>query len=177
MRIPVLLFTLLAPVLITASRAVETLIIPYNQSWEFLNPMGVNISSADPDFDTTWWLPTEEFSVDYNGPSFSTPLTGASSPPSINSGSGPGPLGFGLVDNWIGLLDPYEGGSIDGMGTELNTPSNVNRKPTYYRTNFYTDQNLLRPIVRCVFDDGGIIFIDGVQVARVVEGAGAGGGG
>jgi hypothetical protein len=167
------LTVLSSAVALDRARAAEALVIPYGQPWEFLNPMGTNPRVADPDFDSTWWLSAESFQSDYNGPSFSTPSDGSPGVvTSINSGTGSGPLGYGSVDNWNGqstpLLHPFGGGlPIMSMGTVLTTPNNSNRKGSYYRTTFYTSQAFTRPIIRCMIDDGAVIFIDGVQVARV----------
>jgi hypothetical protein len=170
---PLALFLVLLAAVAGLSSAAETLVVPYGQVWNFLNPMGTNPKNTDPDFDTTWWLPEEEFQLDYNGPSFSTSQPGSpSNTASINSGSGPGPLGYGDVDNWNGastaLLEPFEGGPpIVSMGTFLTIPQNTSRRASYYRTTFYANQLLVRPVIRCMMDDGAVIFIDGVQVARV----------
>ena len=62
---PLALFLVLLAAVAGLSSAAETLVVPYGQVWNFLNPMGTNPKNTDPDFDTTWWLPEEEFQLDY----------------------------------------------------------------------------------------------------------------
>jgi len=165
--------------------AEEITVVPYQYDWNFMHPMGTNpatnavlfpATGGDLDFDQTWWLPESDFPFNYNGPSFFATSPGTpSNPSSINSGSGPGPLGYGGIDNWNGsndpLLVPLEGGGgITALGQVLTVPSNnptSNRRASYYRTTFITSQLLVRPKIRCMMDDGAVIFLNGVQVARV----------
>ncbi len=154
------------------SPAAETLLVSYTHEWKFMHPMGSNPALVDPDFDQTWWVDESDFPFTYNGPEFGSSSTGNPAlPSSVNSGVGPGPFGYGAVDNWLGgdpLLVPLEGGPpITEMGTLLTQPTNTNRKASYYRTTFLSNQLLLKPVIRCMVDDGAVIFLDGVQVARV----------
>ena len=71
--IPLLLLSALS----RPARAEETLAVPYNQNWKYLNPMGTNPANADADFESTWWLPENQFATEYNGPSFDVSSTGA----------------------------------------------------------------------------------------------------
>lgn len=158
----------LAPLCVPAA---ERVVLPYTHEWSFLNPMGTHpgLSYGDPDFDNTWWLGQEQFNSDYNGPSFDANQQGISqNTSSINSGRGPGPLGYGAADIFPdGLLEFETGFPVSSMGTLLTLPANGNRKGSYYRTTFFTSDLMLRPRIRCVVDDGAVIFINGVQVARV----------
>lgn len=161
--------------LFSVAQAGETVVVPYNQSWKFLHPMGTSpaVIGDDPDYDSTWWLDEENFSSLYNGPEFGVPQIGVpTNAASINSGTGSGPLGYGAVDNWNGintpLLVPFgETFPILSMGSFLTTPRDGNRKASYYRTTFFTSDLMLKPLIRCMIDDGAVIFLDGVQVARV----------
>ena len=167
--IPLLLLSALS----RPARAEETLAVPYNQNWKYLNPMGTNPANADADFESTWWLPENQFATEYNGPSFDVSSTGlpSSNLTNINRGNGPGPLGYEAVDNFTSgnpLLLPFGGGpAITSLGTTLTRPTNTNRKGSYYRTTFSTTQLLLKPVIRAMMDDGCVIFLDGVQVARL----------
>ena len=174
MRPPTFLIPLL---LLSASshptEAAETLVVPYNQNWKFVNPMGTNPANADVDFESTWWLPEDQFASEYNGPSFGVSSNGlpSSNLTNINRGNGLGPLGYENVDNFTSgnpLLLPFGGGpAITSFGTTLTRPTNPNRKGSYYRTTFTTAQLLLKPVFRAMMDDGCVIFLDGIQVARL----------
>ena len=159
--------------LFSSAPAAETLLVSYTHTWKFMHPMGANPAVNDTNFDETWWLPESDFPSEYDGPEFGGSDNGnASNPASINTNVGPGPLGYGSVENWIGphtrLLVPLGGGApITSMGTPLTVPQSGNRKASYYRTTFTTSQLLLKPILRCMMDDGAVIFLNGVQVARV----------
>ncbi len=174
MRHPTLLIPLfLLSALSHPTRAAETLVVPYNQNWKFVNPMGTNPANADADFESTWWLPEEQFASEYDGPSFdvTSPGTPQSVITNINRGNGPGPLGYENVDNFTSgnpLLLPFGGGpAITSLGTTLTRPNLNHRKGSYYRTTFATTQVLLKPVIRAMIDDGCVIFIDGIQVARL----------
>ncbi len=155
---------------IDGSRAAEAVVVGFDQEWRFINPMGINPAGNDVDFDATWWLPESDFGLLYDGPTFGAAQAGGAT--SINSGTGPGPLGYGAVDNWNGanspLLIPF--GTTNGilsMGTLLTSPSISNRNGSYYRTTFFTNGPMADPVIRCMMDDGAVIFIDGIQVARI----------
>jgi len=153
--------------------ASETLLVSYRHSWKFMHPMGTNPAINDPNFDNTWWVAESDFPSAYDGPEFGGNSPGFPATAStINTGVGSGPFGYGLVDNWNGahapLLVPLEGGDpITEMGTPLTVPFSGNRKASYYRTTFTTSQLLLKPVIRCMMDDGAVIFLNGIQVARV----------
>jgi hypothetical protein len=151
----------------------EVLIVPYTHEWKFMHPMGTNPSINDPNFDQTWWVAESDFPSSYDGPEFGGSSVGQpGSSVTFDSGIGPGPFGYGSVENWNGAFDPLlvplEGGApITQMGTQLTVPTSGNRKASYYRTTFSTSHLLLKPIIRCMMDDGAVIFLNGVQVARV----------
>jgi hypothetical protein len=153
--------------------ATEVLIVSYTHQWKYMHPMGTNPAINDANFDQTWWVEESDFPSSYDGPEFGGGSVGVpASVATFDSGTGPGPFGYSSVDNWSGaydpLLVPLEGGDpITQMGTLLTLPQNGNRKASYYRTTFSTSQPLLNPIIRCMMDDGAVIFLNGVQVARV----------
>lgn len=166
-----------ASAFVSASRAAETLVISYSHPWQYMHPMGVSpaqMEGGHPNFDGTWWLAVQDFVADYDGPTFGVPTSGsASAPSSMDGGQDSAPFGYGSVDNWNGvntpLLVPLESPSspITRMGKLLTNPTNGNRRNAYFRTTFDLPQALINPVIRCMVDDGAIIFLDGVQVARM----------
>jgi hypothetical protein len=173
MKIQVLAIALALPAVLPRAIAAETLLISYTQYWQYMHPMGINPVINDPNFETTWWLPVADFAAEYDGPEFGGSNPGdANNTASVNTGYSQGPFGYADVDNWNGAYTPHlmplEGGpAVTSMGTFLTRPTNGNRKASYYRTIFDTTQMMLRPVIRCMVDDGAVIFLDGVQIARV----------
>src|SRR5687768_12491135 len=104
---------LLALATIPAS-ATEVVLVNWNHTWDYMMPMGLDPALGDPDFNATWFLDTEEFTPNYNGPTFggATDAGNAGNPSSINHGSGPGPLGYDVID-YFGS----DGAEVFGMGT------------------------------------------------------------
>lgn len=172
--------TLVISAFAPAARAAETLVVPYSHSWQFMHPMGTNPVTVYAEFEREWWLPIQQFVPQYienSGPEFGGSDAGDSQVlTSVNRGSGSGPFGYGAVGNWDDpdpstgyLLVPLEDPSspISSMGTPLTTPKNSYRRTCYFRTTFDITQPLINPVIRCMMDDGAVIFLDGVQVARV----------
>jgi hypothetical protein len=139
----------------------QQMLVPENQSWTFLHPMGTlpprTDTTPDPDFDTSWYLPEAQFLTAYDGPSFSAATLGDPLiPNSADSGPGIGPFAYGVVD---GIAAP---------GTALTLPATGNRYASYYRTGFTVPAGgLIEPSIRMICDDGSFIYLDGVLIATV----------
>ena len=139
----------------------QQILIPENQSWNILHPMGSLPPRADttpdPDFDTTWYLPQAQFLTDYDGPSFGASTVGDPADlPTADSGPKIGPFAYGGVD------------AITAPGTTLTRPNSGNRYTSYFRTVFTVPAGGLRnPSVRMVCDDGCYLYLDGVLIATV----------
>lgn len=146
--------------LTTIAPAQQTL-IPEDQEWQFLHPMGTlppkPDTTPDSDFNTTWYLKKADFLVNYDGPRFDALTTG--NPAVLDSAdSGPafGPFAYGTVD------------TITTFNTPLTTPATGNRYTSYYRTTFTVPTGgVIEPSFHVSFDDGGYVYLDGVLIATV----------
>lgn len=151
---------------LTAARvtATEIVILPWNQTWDYYHSMGTDPAVADSDFNATWFQKAADFAANYNGPVIGGPaVTG--NPADIatfDSGSGAGPLGYGAVD-YFGT----GGAEVMAFGTALTTPNSGSRYSSYFRTTFTATQTYTSPRIRMILDDGALIYLDGVLVARV----------
>ena len=101
MKLPLLLSAALVLALtILRTPGNEVVLVNWNQTWDYMQPMGVDPVLADPDFNSTWFQKPADFAANYNGPAFggATSAGSASNTTSINHGSGPGPLGYDIID-------------------------------------------------------------------------------
>ncbi len=144
--------------------AVEVILVPWNQTWDYLHPMGTDPAIADTDFNTTWFQNAADFATNYNGPAIGGPTVAgnAGNPASFDSGSGPSPLGYGAADYFA-----TAGAELTAMGRTLTTPTSASRYTGYFRTTFTTTQAYTSPRIRMLLDDGALVYLDGVLVARV----------
>ena len=116
---------------------------------------------------TKWYAPQADFAATYTGPSFTTAAAG------FDAGSGAGPFGYALVDYWTNSTTAGVPAEWTAFGTTLTTPPN-NKYTGYFRTTFTVPADGLiytNPKIRCIFDDGAFIYLDGVLVARCNVGA------
>jgi len=135
------------------------------QSWEFLyvsdpvthdpvNPASVNVDldgnivnegegQIDGDFNTTW-----QQSSGYDGPAFSEPS--------------PAPLGYGEIASYSLASDIW--GQRNG---NLIPRFTGERSTAYFRRTFIASSPIHGLAFEGLFDDGAIIYINGVEVARV----------
>jgi len=135
---------------LSAQLVENEVVVPAGSTWEYLlyapesdgflpsDPVAV-----DPDFHTTWYLGT---AGGYDGPEF---LSGA------------GPLGYDTVTN----LDPL-GTDIWGLRDGATQPPAGSRRTAYFRTTFTPTEAANQVRISSIIDDGAIIYIDGVEVAR-----------
>ena len=56
---------------------------------------------------------------------------------------------------------------MTAFGRALTTPTSANRYTAYFRTTFTLAQDYTSPRIRMVLDDGALVYLDGVLVARV----------
>jgi alpha-tubulin suppressor-like RCC1 family protein len=143
--------------------AAEVLLVDWNHSWDYMMPMGLDPALADPDFNATWFLKSADFEG-YDGPLFGgfTTAGDAGVPSSFNRGSGPGPLGYDVIE-YLAAGGP----EVSAFGTHLNSPALGNRHTAYFRTTFTAPPNCLFPKIRMLADDGALVYLDGVLVASV----------
>ena len=153
-------------------------VLPWNAGgWAYMNPMGgASVvlpprpadGTADPDFNTTWFLSEQDFIAQYDGPTFgATPaLTGTpGNATTYDSGVSAGPLGYP-----IGGMDYFAtaGAEFTSFGTVLTNPLNGQRRTSYYRRTFTVPSGgLTSPTFRYLIDDSAYFYLDGVLVATV----------
>ncbi|HWB07244.1 MAG TPA: hypothetical protein VG796_29740 [Verrucomicrobiales bacterium] len=156
---PLLLTLMMPPV-----RAAEVVVLDWNHSWDYMQPMGRDPKLDDPDFNTTWFQKGGDFTANYNGPLFGGAKTpgNPADPASYDHGTGPGPLGY-----TPGAMEYFTGGEVTAFGTDLTLPNTGNRYTVYFRTVFTTNQTFTSPKIRGLIDDSALIYLDGVLVARV----------
>jgi hypothetical protein len=154
-----ILLALTAPLL----KAAEVTVVDWTQQWDYMQPMGLDPAVADPDFNTTWFLKAADFGA-YNGPAFggATDPGDSSNTSTINHGSGPGPFGYDVIDYFTTGVP-----EVPSLGTMLTQPLSGNRYTSYYRTTFTASQTFTSPRIRMILDDGALIYLDGVLIARV----------
>ena len=124
-----------------APLAAQTVVIPANAAWQWLNPLtGADPATEDPDFATTWHL----LDGSYDGPAFSGPSAG--------------PFAYGTID-WFTqqLLQP----------ANLGTPPSGSRYSAYFKRDFTLAQASQRTRLDILADDGAVIYLDGRIVSRV----------
>ena len=105
--------------------------------------------AGDPDFHTTWHTATA-----YDGPAFSGPATAL--------------LGYGDIDADPIITDIWGARDIDGdpLTEDLLPPTGL-RYAAYFRTTFTPTTDVPHIGFRGLFDDGAVIFINGVEVSRI----------
>ncbi len=163
----------------------QTTLVNWDQTWDYMHPMGVLpnrpvTNDADTDFATTWYLPTDTFLTQYDGPTFggatATGVPGTAANATYDHGSGPGPLGYGTLEYWVTTPNPDPPAEFTTLGTTLTTPAATSRYTGYFRTTFTVPNDGLsyvKPEIRYILDDGGFIYLDGVPVLAVNMGAAA----
>jgi hypothetical protein len=164
MKANTLLSSLLFAGLLVRAPAIEQVIIGWDQEWDYMQPMGTNPAVADTDFNTTWFQKASDFSVNYNGPPFGSNPAIVGNPAdttSFDSGTGPGPLGYDVMEYF------NAGGEFNAFGTTLTVPNSGVRFAAYFRTNFVAPQLYTAPKIRMLLDDAAMIYYDGTLIARV----------
>lgn len=128
--VPALLNLSLSPV-----SATEVVVVDWNKTWDYMQPMGLDPALADTDFNTTWFQKTSDFAVNYNGPAFGG-VSVAGNPAntaSFDTGSGPGPLGYDVIGYFTSA-----GAEVTAFGKALTRPNTGSRYAAYFRTTFTT---------------------------------------
>ena len=117
--------------------------IELGSTWNYMHPLNATDPAVlDTDFNTTWMEP-----IGYDGPSFSA------SGPGFQSGSGPGILGYGGI-------------GMGGVKTHIGEPPGGSRYTAYFRGEFTLSDDMVNVGIEMLSDDGGVVYIDGVEVAR-----------
>ena len=166
----------------TSPARAQTVLVPWDHSWSFMHPMGAMPdvpAGGDADFDSTWFLPESEFGNQYDGPEFGAVPRLLGDPlviDSFDSGVSRGPLGYGTIDYFgepgaeITDFGDDDGDPGNGLSGELTAPESGNRRAAYFRTTFTVPEGgsaLVRPVIRCVIDDGAYVYLDGELVAVI----------
>ena len=168
------------PLLVVTSPA-QTVLVPWNQQWSYMHPMGTQ--PADADFNTTWYLKDADFAVQYNGPTFGASprqsgVPGTAANDTYDSGIAPGPIGYEVIDYFaaagaeltaFGKLASDADPAVNNPDSVLSIPVSGARRAAYFRTTFEvtgTDA-LVKPSIRMLMDDGCYIYVDGVLTAAV----------
>lgn len=169
-------------ILSTGIANAQTVLIPWDHDWEFMHPMGTlpDIpAGGDADFDNTWFLAAPDFTTQYDGPAFGSVPALVGDPlvtVSFDSGVSQGPLGYGTIDYFgeagaeFTEFGDDDGDPGNGLAGELSTPETDDRRAAYFRTTFTVPAEgsaLVRPILRCVIDDGAYVYLDGELVAAI----------
>ena len=139
-------------------------LIQFESNWDYMHPTdGVDPAIADEDFDTTWFLDEADFDANYNGPAFGT--APAISGPPIDSGNGPAPIGYDVV-NYI--RDNYPDNADNaGLATVLTRPADEERRTAYFRHEFVVADDVESLALEIIADDGAVIYLDGEEFLRV----------
>ena len=149
------------PFLLTLSQsrlsAVEQTIVGFDAPWNFFHPMGTDPAIADPTWNTNWFK---------TGASFGDTATGLSwDIATFDRGTGSGPMGYETIDYMA-----TGGAEFSSFGQFLTQPASGNRGAAYFRTTFTLPPNAnawSNPRVRMCLDDGALVYLDGILVARV----------
>lgn len=117
------------------------LLVPAGSNWDYLlannTVRAVDPDAQDPDGD---FYTTWQTTADYDGPAFE---------------NGPALLGYGMID-------------ADPVVTMVFEPANNERNAALYLRNTFTPAAEVTNLAfRGLIDDGAIIYIDGVEVARI----------
>lgn len=150
--------------------------VNWNHVWDFMHPMGVlpaGSGANEPNSGATpWYAPQAQFLSSYTGPTFGGPRVNGvpATTNSYDSGSGPGPIGYGTMDYSTVIPQNLPTGQFTGLGTTLTIPNTGNRRTGYFRTTFTvpaTGSAYINPVISYLLDDGGYVYLDGVPVLRV----------
>lgn len=150
--------------------------VNWNHVWDFMHPMGVlpaGSGANEPNSGATaWYAPQAQFLASYAGPTFGgarvNGVPGTTN--SYDSGSGPGPIGYGAMDYSTLIPQNLPTGQFTGLGTTLTIPNSGNRRTGYFRTTFTVPASgsaYINPVISYLLDDGGFVYLDGVAVLRV----------
>ena len=113
---------------------------PFGSDWEWFHPLdgiGDDPAIADPDFNDTWHNPV---ALGYDGPQFNP--------------AAPGSFGYGAIT----FFNP--------LTTFIGQPISGNRFTAYFRREFNLAEEIESAVVEFLADDGAVIYLDGVEVAR-----------
>ncbi len=118
--------------------AVASVIVPAGSQWRWLHPVdNSDPAEGEPGFHATFYAPDYDDSAWESGRDSDDP-------------SG----GFGYGDEWF-------------EGIEIGEPEDREERFTaYFRHRFTTDRQIAKLELRCRRDDGIIVYLDGVEVAR-----------
>lgn len=116
-------------------------VIPARASWSYYQAItgttASNPATADTDFYTTWHTADA-----YDGPAFRGPASA--------------PFGYGGIN-----AEP-------NLGTGLITPASGQRQAvTYFRTSFVAEKGIQGLGFEGSFDDGAVVYVNGVEAARM----------
>ena len=118
-------------------------IIAITDAWDYLSPTdGVDPATLDPDFATTWY----NTDGSYDGPGFTNAA---------------GPFSYG------GITAIGNTGTFIGVGGTATAPTSGLRYTAYFKKQFTLDQDYNQLILEMILDDGAVIYIDGVERARL----------
>jgi M6 family metalloprotease-like protein len=154
----------LLPLVIEPPAVGRRVVVPWDQTWKYFQPMGLFPTPAG-NFASTWYAPEATFSATYTGPPFGSPF--ADGDPSVansyDSGTGSGPFGYEDID-YFHLV----GAEFIKFGKTLTQPVSGKRYAAYFRTTFTVNSGpLLLPRLRYVIDDGAFIYLDGQLLVTV----------
>lgn len=164
MKILSTLFPGAAALSLTLSSVCAVDLIPWNATWDYMNPTdGVDPAIADTNFDTTWMGAGTAFLFFYDGPAFGAnpALVG----PPVDSGSGPAPFGYGGTVTYIE-------NELGGVATTLTTPATGFRYTSYFRHTFSVGTAVANAALEIMADDGAAIYLDGALIETVNLGNG-----
>jgi hypothetical protein len=116
--------------------AAEVEVLADGQSWAWLNPGATDPRAADVTFDLAWTT-TNPLGTPFNGPA-------------------PAPLGYGTINAF-------------SLATNIGTPTSGDRFTAYFRAedlNIPLTTNAFSTFIEGVFDDGGVIYMDGAEIGR-----------
>ncbi|MBJ06107.1 MAG: hypothetical protein CMO40_03170 [Verrucomicrobiaceae bacterium] len=127
-------------------------LIGAGSEWEWLlaldGTLPVDPELLDVDFDGTW-----KNSLLYDGPAF--------------QGPDPAPLGYGVLGADPIATDIWGGQDANGNGLDDPAPLSGRRFTTYYRTFFTPAEDVTHVAFEGLVDDGAIIYLDSLEVARM----------
>jgi hypothetical protein len=136
-RLLLAIATLATLATLETSLAQSTPIISTGASWQVLSPLGgVDPDVADTDFNETWF----KMDGSYNGPAFTTLAT---------------PMAYGGITAFAGKTVSV-----------IPDPGSGNRYTVYLKMAFTTTETFANVNMNYLADDGMIVYIDGVRVAR-----------
>ncbi|MDP6634493.1 MAG: lamin tail domain-containing protein, partial [Phycisphaerae bacterium] len=111
-------------------------VVEFGDSWYYMHPL----DGVDPAIADTDFNSTWTLPVGYDGPAFTGPNAAM--------------LGFGTINS---------GGGVD---SNIGTPPSGSRRTAYFRRELVLSDELVSAGIEILSDDGAIIYIDGVEVAR-----------